>query len=81
MHDRRLSVIVHLPTHDFDAATSGGQFVWCNPFAVVPPRFNALTLFNVGNASATQHFVNAVHSDAGARLALSGWHALPHCLV
>ena len=71
---RRLSFVLHLSTLDFDSKRdSGGQFVWCRPFTVIPAAFNELTLFNVGTPAASQHFVNAVNSDVGARLALSGW--------
>ena len=49
----------------------GGALFWCPRSAYVPPQFNSLILFNVGDDSA--HFVTTVSPDAqGKRLAING---------
>jgi len=54
----------------------GGALFWCPRSAYVPPQFNSLILFNVGDDSA--HFVTTVSPDAqGKRLAINGWWTGP----
>ena len=50
----------------------GGDFFWWPRSASVPPRFNSLILFNVGQNSV--HFVTKVSPYArGKRLTINGW--------
>ena len=53
----------------------GGQLVWSPSGAAVYPRFNALSIFNVSDASV--HCVAAVSQRAlGKRFGINGWW---HC--
>ena len=54
----------------------GGALFWCPRSAYVPPQFNSLILFNIGQDSA--HFVTTVSPDAqGKRLTINGWWTGP----
>ena len=68
---RDVAVIWHLA--DGIEIEHGGGLIWCNPFARITPKFNALTLFAVTPCS--YHYVEPVFSDEGGarRLAVNGW--------
>lgn len=77
--NRRLAFVLHL-SHGW-GKQCGGAFVWCDPFEVMQPEFNTLTLFPTSHFS--WHYVEPVwrstagndSCDDGHRLAWSGWFA------